>query len=106
MLTLMMICRGDVDAHADTDTHEHPCWCDADCRCQLGAVHDVTPISQCFADDQSVPRRRQDITTLRRSPGSAHGQQRGHVVHADHNCAALRSVRPAQHHRFTSPDAL
>jgi hypothetical protein len=44
--------------------------------------------------------------TLRRSNRSAHGQQRGHVVHADHNSAALRSVRPARHHRLTPPVAL
>ncbi len=53
-------------------------------------MHDVTQTSQCFASDQSVPHRRQDITTLRRSNRSAHGQQRGHVVQADHHCAALR----------------
>lgn len=70
------------------------------------AMHDVTQTSQCFAVDQSVPHRRQNTTTLRRSNRSAHGQQRGHVVHADHHCAALRSVRPARHHRLTLPEAL
>lgn len=48
-------------------------------------------------------RRRQSMTTLRRTKESACPHQRGHVVHAAHRHAALRLLRsdhPAQHQRF------
>ena len=54
-------------------------------------------------------RRRRSMTTLRRARQSACLHQRGHVVHAAHCHAALRllrSVHPAQHHRFTSSERL
>ena len=91
MLTLMLTCRGDaMHAHDDTDIHEQLCCCGAGWCCQLHAMHDLTQTSQCFAVDQSVPHRRQNTTTLRRSPGSAYGQQRGHARNAAHGMALSR----------------
>lgn len=83
MFALMMIC------HNHTHTHESS---PADVAQADAASPMPCMTDPCFADDQSVPRRRQDTTTLRRSPGSAHGKQRGHVVQADHHCAALRMI--------------
>ena len=81
--------------HTLTLPQVHPWQCNAGWRNRPHAVHDVMQPDQCFAVDQSVPRRRQDTTTLRRSTRSADGQQRnraGHPTHRKTLCAHGRAT--------------